>query len=55
LVGTLLGIAHNVFEKWNAANCRFSKEFCEKHGTVNALPVSKRVLQIQKLWMLSGE
>jgi hypothetical protein len=69
LVDVFLGFAHNSFEKGKAATCRFTKEFCENPGNVltnrkeaikiqkrilNALPVFKRVLKIQKLWLFSG-
>jgi hypothetical protein len=70
LVDEFLGFAHNSFEKGKSAiHCRFSKEFCENQGNaltnrkegnkiqkriVNALPVFKRVLKIQKLFVLGG-
>jgi hypothetical protein len=58
MVDTLLGFANYSFEAWQAATCRFSKEFCESAGNVptngkkeikiqkrivHALPVFKRV------------
>jgi hypothetical protein len=69
LVDGFLGFAQNSFEKRQAATCRFSKEFYENPGNVltnrkegikiqkrivNALPVFKRVMYIQKLLVLSG-
>jgi hypothetical protein len=35
LVDTYLGFAHNSFEEWQAATCRFSKEFCNNPGNVS--------------------
>jgi hypothetical protein len=69
LVNKFLEFAHNSFEKGKAATCGFSKEICDNPGNaltnrkegnkiqkriVNALPVFKRVLYIQKLLVLSG-
>jgi hypothetical protein len=70
LVDTFLGFAQNSFEERQAATCRFSKEFCANPGNVltnrkegitfqkrivKALPIFKRVLQIEKHLVLSGE
>jgi hypothetical protein len=59
LLDVFLGFAQNSFEKQQAANCCFSKEFCENPGNVftnrkerikiqkrivNSLTVFKRVL-----------
>jgi hypothetical protein len=46
LVDTYLGFAQNSFEKWQAAVCRFSKEFCENPG--NVLTNRKKVIKLQK-------
>jgi hypothetical protein len=70
LVDVFLGFAQNSFEMQHSATCRFSKEFCENPGNVltkrnewikikkrivNALPVFKRVLYIQKLLVLAAK
>jgi hypothetical protein len=69
LVDTFLGFAENSFEKSQAAFCRFSKEFMKiremrqpirrkgliQNRTVHALPVFKRVMQIQKHSELSRD
>jgi hypothetical protein len=70
LVDKLVGFAQYSFEKRQAVSCRFSKEFCEYPGNVltnrkegikiqkrmvHPLTIFKRVLQIQKLLVLSGQ
>jgi hypothetical protein len=46
LVDVFLELAHNSFEKGNAATCCFSKEFCENPG--NVLTNRKEGIKIQK-------
>jgi hypothetical protein len=41
-----LGFAHNFFEKYQGATCRFSKEFCENPG--KGLTNRKEGIKIQK-------
>jgi hypothetical protein len=40
---TFLGFSHDSFEEWQAAICRFPKEFCENRGNVQ--PIGRKGLK----------